>query len=801
MHKIETVDIRKWAKEYDGEKFHAILSDPPYALVSITKRFGNTSLEDDTYTSDKVRNGSDSYSRLIRTGFMGQAWDNEVAFDPELWYDISKHLYPGAYLLAFGGTRTFHRLACAIEDAGFEIRDTVMWLYGCLSEDTEILTINGWERYHKNIADNPVLCYNVDKDAFEFHKPTKFYNYANEYTAYHIKSDSTDQIVSRNHRCFVERGGRKVFAYAETLEREESVPFLESLQDLPETIYEFQSHTSIKKCDLLKRMSSRESQTQADGTKKNDINPLRCLWKGKMDSEFLVEENKRPNLFQKMQRCFARSRLEKTRPQGQIKVETRKRTGAQGKNDRRKELGMEGWGNLFQDTWQLYRRKIRALSEGIFAYGSQRQLYYGAPSDNGEIHWKVSIENGMYSSHQPRCNGQPDREFNAIQDQSGTQKIRRTRATVTPIEYDGNVWCVEVPTGAFVARRNGKIFITGNSGFPKSHNVGKAIDKQAGVERKVVGIQKHPTSNDRTGDKSPYQAINSHLNGTFGITEPATDMAKIWDGYGSALKPAFEPVIVARKPLDGTIANNCIKYGSGALNIDGCRVGTEDDLSGGTYGGIFSASRNPDGSLCKAIGSGNKGRWPANIITDGSEEVLEGFPQSNGCQPHTINSRNDKYEGWGSITNKHGETIGYNGKGSAARFFYCAKVSPSERNAGCEDMEEVLTGMSNGAQSHGEGYDKGQDIGFNRVVAKHNNHPTLKPIALTEYLAKLILPPVEYAPRRILIPFAGSGSEMLGAFNAGWEEIVGIELSEEYTRIAEARLKYWTSLPRQMTLE
>ena len=147
---------------------------------------------------------------------MGKGWDKTgIANSVELWSECLRVLKPGGHLLSFGGTRTYHRMACAIEDAGFSIRDCIQWIYGCLSEDTEILTINGWEHYHKAIELHPVLCYNIDKDTFEFCKPERSFIYENKHTAYRIQSDYTDQIVSRNHRCVIERGGRKVFAYAE----------------------------------------------------------------------------------------------------------------------------------------------------------------------------------------------------------------------------------------------------------------------------------------------------------------------------------------------------------------------------------------------------------------------------------------------------------------------------------------------------------------------------------------------------------------------------------------------------------
>jgi site-specific DNA-methyltransferase (adenine-specific) len=411
-YKIINADIKEWVKTYDGPRFHALLSDPPYALVSITKRFGKTKESDDTYTSDKVRRGADGYSRLIRGGFMGALWDNEVAFDSELWYDIGKLLLPGAYLLAFGGTRTFHRLACAIEDAGFEIRDTIAWIYG--------------------------------------------------------------------------------------------------------------------------------------------------------------------------------------------------------------------------------------------------------------------------------------------------------------------------------------------SGFPKSHN----------------------------------------LHGVF-------------EGYGSALKPAFEPIIVARKPVEGTVANNCVEYGSGALNIDGCRVEGEpvpinklDKWSG------FGEEIRPDYEQ----EMNNKGRWPANLITDGSEEVRSGFPQtkSGSLLKHHKRSGGTPPIGTFTIRDRTGEDEFIGDSGSAARFFYCAKVSKAERDAGCDILEAKKYGNTmHNANNMGE-----VSEGFERFepTPARNSHPTLKPIALTEYLAKLILPPSAYAPRRLLVPFSGAGSEMIGAHRAGWEEITGVELSDEYAKIASARLEHWTNVPVQNKL-
>ena len=158
------------------------------------------------------------------------------------------------------------------------------------------------------------------------------------------------------------------------------------------------------------------------------------------------------------------------------------------------------------------------------------------------------------------------------------------------------------------------------SGFPKSQNVGKAIDKAAGAERKVVGTASGARNGN--GKNNDYGAYGSAADGTFEVTAPATPEAQQWDGWGTALKPALEPVTVARKPFKGTVANNVLEHGTGAINIDECRVGNSN------------------------------GRWPANLIHDGSEEVTELFPQAKGFS------------------------------GSAARFFYCAKANKKDREDG-----------------------------------------------------------------------------------------------------------------------
>ena len=321
--------------------------------------------------------------------FMGKHWDYDVP-GIDVWKEAYRVLKPGGHLLSFGGTRTYHRMACAIEDAGFQVRDMIQWIYGCLSEDTEILTINGWEHYHKAIELHPVLCYNIDKDTFEFCKPERSFIYENKHTAYRIQSDYTDQIVSRNHRCIIERGGRKVFAYAETLEQQESVPVLESLHDLPESIPNIYEGTSIKKQDLLKRVRLQEYQQKQEGESNpsgamrgEGVDNLPCMWEERLGVPKDVKEGGNTHLQQTVQRGFEGGRMEETRPQREGELDE----GVGAKVSRAYEGGeqpsLEGRGDVLQKEGQLYGSEVCTMPRAVPTDVEERRLYYGTSADRG----------------------------------------------------------------------------------------------------------------------------------------------------------------------------------------------------------------------------------------------------------------------------------------------------------------------------------------------------------------------------------------------------------------------------------
>lgn len=363
-------------------------------------------------------------------------------------------------------------------------------------------------------------------------------------------------------------------------------------------------------------------------------------------------------------------------------------------------------------------------------------------------------------------------------------------ATVTAIEYSGLIWCPTVSTGAFVARRNGKVFITGNSGFPKSLDVSKAIDKAAGAEREVVGEHQNPAGNKAGGNSLNMSAVGMPSQAF--ITAPATESARQWQGWGTALKPALEPITMARKPFKGTVADNVLAHGTGALNIDGCRV----DFASVTDEAI-SKAKNQHADFDSGPRIGNNvygtdlsnrpnynppGRWPANLLHDGSDEVVAGFPATGPAKAgmRGIGLTGDDVKVYGKGNPNFDTVRGHNDQGgSAARFFYCAKASKADRDEGLGHLPEKAStsyGEFSGTSTHAP-------KGAHNTRANH--HPTVKPTDLMRYLVRLVTPP----GGTVLDPFMGSGSTGKAALLEGFH-FVGCEREAEYLAIANARIAH-----------
>jgi site-specific DNA-methyltransferase (adenine-specific) len=256
-------------------------------------------------------------------------------------------------------------------------------------------------------------------------------------------------------------------------------------------------------------------------------------------------------------------------------------------------------------------------------------------------------------------------------------------------------------------------------------------------------------------------------------------------GFGTALKPAWEPIVLARKPLVGTVAENVLKHGTGGLNIDGCRVYAADGSTTARKRSIVGDTSAPFGKGVEMGGNGSPlGRWPANLLHDGSDEVLAVFPETKSGSG-IKNPVGRQGLGWKCSSNWRDSGYQEGSSGSAARFFYCAKASKTDRDEGCEELEEGRGFDKNTSQRIAHRNPEMGTVTYTEYSpsVRHNGHPTVKPTTLMRYLCRLVTPP----GGTVLDPFAGSGSTGKAAVLEGFN-VLGIEQDAEYCRIAEARI-------------
>ena len=348
------------------------------------------------------------------------------------------------------------------------------------------------------------------------------------------------------------------------------------------------------------------------------------------------------------------------------------------------------------------------------------------------------------------------------------------------------------------------------SGFPKSLNVSKAIDKDAGAERDVVGRYQPPGMdkpwNLQNAKDERTVPLSASTRNNLDITAPATDAAKQWDGWGTALKPALEPITLARKPLIGTVAANVQQHGTGAINVDGCRVGYEasgnvasnpslrQSVKGGNGGNIFSTEKES-----REMEPHIAGRWPANLIHDGSDEVLLCLPCEAGAAAPVHTRNGDKfrnaYGAFAGNVDEQGSTF-HGDSGSAARFFYCPKASKEDRDEGMMLEQAQIMAVSNQAKAElARGNMHEGKSGMNTAKLRKNHHPTVKPTDLMRYLCRLVTPP----GGTVLDTFMGSGSTGKAAMREGFS-FVGIEREAEYHAIAQIRVAQAAREMRQQGL-
>lgn len=376
------------------------------------------------------------------------------------------------------------------------------------------------------------------------------------------------------------------------------------------------------------------------------------------------------------------------------------------------------------------------------------------------------------------------------------------------------------------------------SGFPKATNLSKAIDakatfgktnsralKRTNEIREKIGTERRMVRNNGIMSGEEFEIERP-------ITAPATPLARTWAGhrYGlQALKPAFEHILVAQKPYQGKPVESIVESGAGALNIEASRIPSNDNYQeqwdkpiitnisarSQNYGRGADSNHVVDLSEYKP-----SGRWPANLVLDSdaaralddmsgerpagkagpaNTEPTEADSQIYGFAHYPAMHKSGAHYGDGGGVSRYFFTYPADALDDADPFFYCAKSSRRERDAGLDDRplkestKQFMVGMEGAIHSDGHAR-------ANKPIMGRNSHPTVKPLALCRYLATLLLPPAEYAPRRLLVPFGGVGSEAIGAMQAGWDEIAAIEREAEYVEIGRARAEYWRKQVQQLTL-
>lgn len=319
------------------------------------------------------------------------------------------------------------------------------------------------------------------------------------------------------------------------------------------------------------------------------------------------------------------------------------------------------------------------------------------------------------------------------------------------------------------------------SGFPKSMDISKAIDKAAGMEREVIG-------KTRGGVERGGKYGDSHLGESekwHDVTAPATAAARQWQGWGTALKPAWEPIIMAMKPIDGTFANNALVHGVAGIYVDGCRIDITDGatMARNNKPGANGWKNSSGGKNSAALNGEPNGRWPANLLLDEEAAVmLDAQSGERSVSGAAQNGRPALAANNGMFALGGGNGSLHNDSGGASRFFYVAKASRRDRNEGLEGMPEYTR--------DGQDYrrkintSKQSDGGARGDVARTNTHPTVKPTQLMRYLCRLVTPPNGI----VLDLFMGSGSTGKAAMLEGFG-FVGIDKKGEYVEIARRRIE------------
>jgi len=641
-HRINHANIKEWAKNYDGPQFDGILCDPPYEL-----------------------------------GFMGKSWDSSgIAFDQDMWADLLRILKPGGHLLAFSGSRTYHRMAVAIEDAGFEIRDMIEWVYG-----------SGFPK-SLNIGKA------VDKINGEGDRLLKFVQW---YRSTGMKQKQTNEIIGKtdvgSHYLRLDQPAIPTVELWGKLRPHISVNIPQWVDELVERIERERELIGKHDTDMGGLGGERLGQKGGDITKgtspyegygtalKPAHEPCALARKPMIDPDIDLTETVR--------RAIIDTGLTEDIQWNYVSVADAEKS---------RQLTYLSTTHLLR-TAETYARRVK--SKQTTDTENDTESHYAKEQKNDTKKDQTttsSTEKSLPSDLKTKSSTPTVTSASVVENQSE----HSSRLTTLTVAVDSTE---KVTTAKYIQNLGDKGFLLDTELF-------------AGT--------------------------------VTGLTDLATPVLIARNSDGTYTYPKELPKII--KGGSNTVANNVLKYGTGGLNIDGSRVGTET-LGGGTMPDlrdVGAMSKEASGIDKLSFGQNPRpatrkdqptytGRFPANLIHDGSDEVVGLFPNTAPAKPDyrttTVSSSNVTF------SNRRSPNLLSDNGGSAARFFYTAKASKSERNAGLEGFEEVRVTDGRKTEHH---------TGHLRTSPKVNYHPTVKPLSLTKYLANLIKPPTG---GRLLVPF------------------------------------------------
>lgn len=751
--------------------------DPPYGLVSITKRFG----KEGSAPARKEKNDG-SFARLSG-GFMAAKWDSTgIERDPTFWAEVLRVLKPGAYIVAFSSSRTYHRMATAIEDAGFVTHPMIGWCYGCLDTETECLTRRGWLSYTELLPTDEVMQWDSLTDSLSWVVPEQVHEYDFDGQMVQIKNRHTHQVLTPNHRVYAK------------VRRHSRHPKPTSFEVIDAS--DVQSRPSNWHVDLPMASVLYQSECVVDPTFAYLVGWwLTDAWSHK-DANACCFSQSKPATLAKLRVALgglgASEYVKPAKKPTHNDEHTFYLTGPMADRLRTEFPDrILGWHVL---GWTLAARQ--ALYDGLMDGDGSRgengqiaEVFWSKKKERRDVFLALALSIGI------RCYEDSVKGAVYVNPKTRTTQVQGKHRDA-PVNYKGKVWCLTVPTGAFVARRCGRPFITGNSGFPKAHAADKAIDKLLGkpgqivpagapVKRMIPGADQNKAGWEKNNGRE-YQP---------GSYMPATDEAAEWQGWaygGQVRKPALEPIYVGQKPFsEKSGAANILRWGVGAVNIDGCRVPVSegDNLGGGRTSGTVKAgndgwnrpymddpeymTRLAEESKARVAKAEASGRHPANLIHDGSPEVVALFPDSKGQQAAV---RGDEPSGvtkdiYGKFKGRVPALV-RNDSGSAARFFESYPF----------DGEPIFYHPKAGKE----------DRAVQFLEAGQQGHPTVKPVALMQALIRHVTPP----GGTVLDPFAGSGTTGEAALREGFDCIL-MEAESEYVEFLGRRFAGSLESPRQ----